>query len=594
MNKIYKVVWNGILGHWVVTSELARRSGKVKSCQQTVNAVEELPVSPNTNGAKYKLLALATFLGLSGSSLNIAMAQNPNFVIRHQNDQIYYPDHEVPSRDGITRDSINGIIFDSSLTGQQDVTFEAPNAKLNNTRVRSAIQLHPQDVPEHIKHSLASLGLQTTYWGDGILFNTGQDDRYGRKIFLKGEDANDYVGTTYVKNNAYLYVGQDAEKDHSLLGHNNDLTISDFSVVGIYSQEEVHQLRFIAGDSARLSRDSQDPDRYFFAEIKQTGAEDGVRFYHIPNTPQGGVVHLTPKSSLVVNGETTFSGNNAFNVSISAYDAKLDLKQAATFDRGNIYLANNSQGVAEKNLQFSGHNSGLSLTDHSKLEVKGTLEKGNSSENNGYGYFTVKTGSELEIHQEAVIERGTLDINDGNEFRHDSGFPDHQRQPNQPVAGLKSNFSKMPAMVSSKHNIIFKGSDNRLNVTGSQLLVSENLIANDGLKMNALYGNISVKGDQGLVLGAKSDAVLLATKMGLSEWTIGDESLIFSGSNQIFVDHNMTLGEKSVWLDATYADGESLLLPNGDEKVARLHFVNDYAHHGLTYDEYLNVMNIST
>lgn len=164
MNKIYKVVWNGILGHWVVTSELACRSGKVKNCQQTVNAVDELTVAPNTNGAKYKLLALATFLGLSGSSINIAMAQNPNFVIRHQNAAIgqdQTQENDVFSGSVWVKDGINGSTFDSSLTGQQDVIFEAPNAALNSTRVRSAIQVGLYDVPENIRYSLDSFGLKS-------------------------------------------------------------------------------------------------------------------------------------------------------------------------------------------------------------------------------------------------------------------------------------------------------------------------------------------------------------------------------------------------------------------------------------------------
>ncbi len=571
MNKVFKVIWSHISQQWVVVSEHAKSHGKSK---------------------KSHFLKIAAAIPLMVASFS--QASDPAVIIQNQNHELQQPGKtwNVGSHG---YDSLQGVEVDSPLSGMNNIVFEAPKAGLNVSRVSRDIIIEYDKVPDYILRDYEALGVKLPYNTFSYLaFNTGHDDRYGRKIYLTSQAPNDYIGETIVRNNAYLYVGHNSEKDRHLLGDTNPLSVLGYSVVALYSHENVSTLLLDAEEAARIDRDEKDPDTHFFGNLAdRTGnKEDYNAFYSVPNSPVGGVIYLTQGSALTVENGTTFKGNKNFTVLLSAHEAKLHLKEKGDFDKGQMHLNNETTATADKDLSFIGSNSGFYVANNSEFTVNGKVTKQYTKENDGYGYFSVSNNSNLKVTGDVDINHGSLAITDGTVFAHESGYPEHRRIQNQPVQGIYKDISRVASTASIHGDVKFSGNNNRFVLLGSNFHVQGDFKGSESLKIDLLGGNVSVTGQDGFYLADKSDAVMLANKMNLQKFEIAPKSLILAGSNDITVQDDFTLAKNVSFLDATFAEGDvETLLADGREQELRLHFANDHAHHGLTYNEFLNVLS---
>lgn len=175
-------------------------------------------------------------------------------------------------------------------------------------------------------------------------------------------------------------------------------------------------------------------------------------------------------------------------------------------------------------------------------------------------------------------------------FRHESALPVHGGTENNFVEGFLAYLkdSNKSSTVTADKSFKFTGDQHSFTLLGSKLSVAGDFISESKWKFGALGGKLTVKGDHGFDLGTATDAVILATETDLSNMKVGDNSIVYSAANDYVIEKNFELGEETQFLDATYADAKNEDGSTNNDK--RLHFPDDHAHHGLTFDELVNVM----
>ena len=392
-----------------------------------------------------------------------------------------------------------------------------------------------------------------------------EDDRYSRNVQLINESGeNSYTGTTYVQHGVNLHVGKKEEHKH-VLGNNNDLVVEGYTNVTIHGTEVVKEILFESKDHAKILQHKDDPK---ILEADESGRKESN------HGPGGGTLYLSNGSNLTATDKVTFVGRSDLMVGLSAHHATMTLKEAASFERGMLSLSG-STGTTEKEIVFTGHGSGARISNGSTFTAQSTFKSEASSGSRGYHY--VEGGSKAIFEDDVVLESATFTINDSLGFNHGSSA----KKPNQSVSNLGGAGEGYGSSVIARKDLTFVGKGNKLDLMGSALTVVGNLEAGERFQSFVYGGILEVNGDSGAHVGQDSKLFAMASDMTFSTLALGDNTHLDVSANTIAVEKDLVLGKNVKVLDATYRDGS--------EEGGRIEFPGNYMHHGLTYDELVDI-----
>ncbi len=571
MNRIFKVVWNQALGTWMAVSELGNKNRKTKSSRTQ----------------KATLLAGALGVALAGAQAEEVTSEeiiDNGKLLEIRN---------LHKEDG----GSSGVVYNKKITGEKSLEISAPNVGFKANKLTDRYK--------------------------------GEDDRYGRSVQLEYTDEpNDFEGDITVNHGVSLHVGRKST-DHNVLGDGNNLSINGFTDVTIWGNEIINTLDFSAGDSEKITKHENDQGNFFDKEPKEGGGYHDARSYYELG---GGTLHLSALSGLTVKGETNFTGGDSFRVGISAYEAKADFKKKATFNSGQVSLqdksdftfqdveVNNtdftvysseikfeketifgdvgriflydSKGSSAERLRLEGSGSSFSATGESEFNARDGILVG--SKDVGHASFEVNTGSIVNVENDIEVNKSSLSVLDGLGFSSESHYADEKDgkwynnqgvevdnrfdTQNQSVK-LTSPDTKQGSKLVVSGDINFNGDANQFNVAGSSVEVAGDIVATQGLKSLVMGSDLTSKN---VKLGSKANMVMGASALKTTDFEVGEGSNVFVGGNTIDVTGNIVLNNQSRISDMSYIDGSNA----GD----RIQYIDIYAHHGLTYDEFKKVL----
>lgn len=367
-----------------------------------------------------------------------------------------------------------------------------------------------------------------------------EDDRYSRNVQLINESGeNSYTGTTYVQHGVNLHVGKEEEHKH-VLGENNDLVVEGYTNVTIHGTEVVKEILFESKDHAKILQHKDDPK---ILEADESG-------YSAENYgPGGGTLYLSNGSNLTATEKVTFVGRSDLMVGLSAHQATMTLKEAASFERGMLSLSG-STGTTEKEIVFTGHGSGARISNGSTFTAKSTFKSETRSGSRAYHY--VEGGSKAIFEDDVVLESATFTINDSLSFSH-SSHPSVGA--NQPVSNLGGAGEGQDSSVIVQKDLTFVGKGNKLDLMGSALTVVGDLKTGEGFQSFVYGGALEVNGGGGAHVEQDSKLFAMASDMKFSTLALDDNTRLDVSANKIAVEKDLVLGKNVKVLDATYRDG---------------------------------------